>query len=121
MVEKLLAEEALHTAKELLLVEQKPESAIALVRGAAAEVRDTGTRQEIEGVLAQMEQVAAKLASEAVYERFNVDYEKARQLVADRRFAEARQLIAPYAAESMDPLVRQEAIKVLGMIDQVDR
>ena len=121
MVEKLLAEEALHAAKQLLLVEQKPESAIALVRGAAAEVRDPATRQEIEGVLGQMEQVAAKLANEAVYERFNVDYEKARGLVAERRFAEARRLIEPYAAETMDPLVRQEAKKVLGMIDQVDR
>ena len=121
MVEKLLAEEALHAAKELLLVEQKPESAIALVRDAAAEVRDPATRQEIEGVLAQMEQVAAKLTSDAVYERFNVDYEKARGLVAERRFAEARRLIEPYAAETMDPLVRQEAKKVLGMIDQVDR
>jgi len=35
--------------------------------------------------------------------------------------AEARRLIEPYAAETMDPLVRQEARKVLGMIDQVDR
>jgi hypothetical protein len=30
-------------------------------------------------------------------------------------------LIEPYAAETIDPLVRQEAKKVLGMIDQVDR
>jgi hypothetical protein len=91
------------------------------VRAAAVEVRDPATRREIEGVLAQMEQVAAKLTSDAIYERFNVDYEKARRLVAERRFAEARRLIEPYAAETMDPLVRQEARKVLGMIDQVDR
>ena len=121
MVEKLLVEEALRAANRLLLIEQKPEPALALVRGAAAEVRDPVTRREIEDLLAQTEQVAAMLSSEAVYERFLAVYEKARSLVAERRFDEARRLLEPYAAETMDPPVREQARDALQMIDQVDR
>ncbi len=63
MVEKLLVEEALRAANRLLLIEQKAEPALALMRGAAAEVRDPATRRQIEDLLAQTEQVAAMLSA----------------------------------------------------------
>jgi hypothetical protein len=121
MVEKLLAEEALNSAKQLLLVDEKPDSAIQLLRSAAQEVRDPATRKEIETVLAQMEQVASKLATEGLRARFVDDYERARKLTAQRQFDEARRLIAPYATQTEDPEVAKQAREVLGMIDQVDR
>jgi tetratricopeptide (TPR) repeat protein len=119
-VEKLLAEEALHAANQLLLVDQKPTEAMALVRGAAAEVRNPDTRKQLQDVLGQMEQVATKLADSGLYERFIDDFKQAKTLAGQRRFAEARKLLEPYAAETVDPVVRDPARDALRQIDQVD-
>jgi hypothetical protein len=120
-VEKLLVEEALHTANQLLLVDQQPDSAIALVRDAVQEVRDPGRRRSIEEVLAQMEQVASRLGDTELQERFLADYQEAQKLARERRFDEARRLMDPYAAEHVEPAIRDAARDVLRQLDAVDR
>jgi hypothetical protein len=119
-VEKLLVEESLHAADHILLVEEKPGPAIALVERAAGEVSAPATRQELERLLSQMRQVAAELGRNDLFDSFVLAYEDAKRLVGERRFAEARALLEPFAAEDVDAAVRDPARDALRQIDQVD-
>jgi tetratricopeptide (TPR) repeat protein len=118
-IEKLLVEESLQAADRFLLVEEKPDSAIGLVRRAATEVRDAATRQELERLLGQMEQVAEELARSALFDRFVAAYEEAKRLAVERRTDEARALLEPFAADDMDPVVRDPARDALRQLDQL--
>jgi hypothetical protein len=117
-IERLMVEETLHAADRFLLIEQKPDSAIGLVRRAAGEVGDAATRQELERLQGQMEQVAGELARSELYDRFATAYEEARRLIGERRLDQARALLEPFAAEDMDPLVREPARDALRQLDQ---
>jgi len=118
-IEKLMIEEALHSADQLLLVRQEPAAAIALVQRALAEAGDPATRAELESLLAQMHEVAVQLERDALLDRFLTAYEEARRLLAERRFDEARRLLEPFAADDLDPMVRDPARDLLRQLDTV--